>query len=423
MKACGCALCLLLILSGCTADIWELTSSAATGFGQIKETGTIYVSVATGNDGWPGTRANPKKSIQEAVYLMNRIRGAGNVCVAEGFYSLQSPLVIVDGVSVYGGFSASTWERQPQVHQTVLVAQFYYTIYAAGGISRATVLDGFVIHASGTQEANWAIYCFNASPTISGNVIQGGATYDYVGAIDIKYGSPLVIGNDVYGGESSWSTGIYVSDAAPEIVANTIQGGKASGTACGVYCSGSSNPVLRNNVIQGGSGTTTVGVMLVDATRARVQSNTVFAGNGSSVSTAISNQAAGSYLVNNILTADPAAATTCGIETAASCSESGVFNNDFHDTQSLYTYNGGAFTAPGVAEMESFLAGQGEPSGGNVEMDPMFANPQGGDWHLTASTPPEVADGAADLSAEFTTDLDGKARTVPWSIGAYERDP
>jgi hypothetical protein len=414
---------LLLLLFSCGMNIWEQAASYAAGFGDLSETGIAYVYGARGNNDWPGTQQKPKKSIQEAIALVSRVRGTGEVHVAEGLYSPETPVVVVDGISLYGGFSAATWERDPALYQTVVAARFDYSLYIAGGITRDTVIDGFVIQASGEQTAHWAVYCFNASPTITGNVIQGGASYDYVSAILIKYGSPLLEGNEIYGGSSSWSAGVYAIDASPEILANTIHAGAAGGTACGVCCAGSSHPVLRNNVILGGSGVYTAGILIYDSTEARLESNTIVAGKGSTVSAAVYNGAPGTYLVNNILAADPASAQTLGIQTALSCAESGVFNNDFHHTQYVYSYNQGAFTAATVAEMNALLAGNGTAFAGNLLLDPTFADEENGDLHLTAATPIQILTGGEDLSAQFATDIEEMSRTVPWSIGAYERDP
>ena len=43
------------------------------------------------------------------------------------------------------------------------------------------------------------------------------------------------------------------------------------------------------------------------------------------------------------------------------------------------------------------------------------------DWHLTSSTPAAVTQGGETLSGtDLGVDRDGIARTVPWSIGAYQ---
>ena len=42
------------------------------------------------------------------------------------------------------------------------------------------------------------------------------------------------------------------------------------------------------------------------------------------------------------------------------------------------------------------------------------------DWRLNASGPQNARYGGQDLSGFFNTDKDGKTRTDPWSIGAYE---
>ena len=56
-----------------------------------------------------------------------------------------------------------------------------------------------------------------------------------------------------------------------------------------------------------------------------------------------------------------------------------------------------------------------------VGQGPLFLNPASGDFHLQTSSPARNA--GTDLSAEIPpSDRDGKIRTAPWSIGAYEKD-
>jgi len=46
------------------------------------------------------------------------------------------------------------------------------------------------------------------------------------------------------------------------------------------------------------------------------------------------------------------------------------------------------------------------------------------DYSLTGSSPPAITEGGVNLSASWpdATDILGQARTVPWSMGAYEYD-
>ncbi len=56
-----------------------------------------------------------------------------------------------------------------------------------------------------------------------------------------------------------------------------------------------------------------------------------------------------------------------------------------------------------------------------VNVDPLFVNAAGNDYHLQASSP--AKEKGTDLSGEIPAfDRDGNPRTPPWSIGAYERD-
>jgi len=82
-----------------------------------------------------------------------------------------------------------------------------------------------------------------------------------------------------------------------------------------------------------------------------------------------------------------------------------------------------------IAGGETAITGEGGTASGNLDVDPVFAEPGplygGADWHLSAGSPASVTEGGIDGSARdwnVAYDADGNDRTVPWSIGAYEYD-
>lgn len=85
-------------------------------------------------------------------------------------------------------------------------------------------------------------------------------------------------------------------------------------------------------------------------------------------------------------------------------------------------YEADGTTHNDLLALEALLNGEGTLAAGNVKLAPIFVG--GGDYHLKpgGQTPCALAQGGLDQSQLFTADLDGAARTVPWTIGAYELD-
>jgi hypothetical protein len=74
------------------------------------ETKAIFVDVVSGNDGNPGTKAQPKKSIGAGLLAANAANPKKDVYVSKGTYT--ELVDVPDGVSVYGGYDAAAgWSR------------------------------------------------------------------------------------------------------------------------------------------------------------------------------------------------------------------------------------------------------------------------------------------------------------------------
>jgi len=95
----------------------------------------IFVSPA-GKNSNPGTMAAPVNTIARAQELA-QVGVRDQIYVAAGSYAGQ--LQMVDGVSVYGGYSADgSWERAPALNETIVHADDV----DAGGAVRAVLFDG-----------------------------------------------------------------------------------------------------------------------------------------------------------------------------------------------------------------------------------------------------------------------------------------
>lgn len=358
------------------------------------------------------------------------------------------------------------------------------TIECGSGITNSTLIDSLTIRGSITAGASagqvsTAIFCNNgADPTISNNKIYGGgdksgsvhcAIINYSSAPATNLTQPKILNNiiDGNGGINVAQTmGINNYDATPIIKNNTISGGYSI-DSMGIYNYNSySNPVISNNIIDGGNGTTSYGIYNLSTGTGIIRNNVIDGGKGIISINAIYNIDASPdiqnntivcgysplpgtaglkngipsyciYLLNNsdpiienniiaMLDTDadnPDTYTAYAIyEAGANADPASIKNNDFYNFDAanivygIY-YNEGTTAITDIAGLHGLDAVN---YSGNIIADPLFVNISQENYHLISGSSP-AAGGGLDLSGFFTDDLDGgAARTVPWSIGAYE---
>src|SRR5512133_678791 len=74
----------------------------------------VYVSATSGQDGFPGTRASPVRTIGRGIALASA-RAPSAVRVQAGLY--PESVVLASGVSIYGGYGAD-WTRNVATNVT-----------------------------------------------------------------------------------------------------------------------------------------------------------------------------------------------------------------------------------------------------------------------------------------------------------------
>ncbi len=120
----------------------------------------IYVST-TGDDGNDGmTRTAPKRTIQGALAMAT---AGSDVYVSDGDYG--ESLILVDGVSIYGGFLHTTWERNTTSFRSSVQGG---TIAVDGNAVNNCVIDGLSITSANAIIAGAGSY---AVRLISSNVV------------------------------------------------------------------------------------------------------------------------------------------------------------------------------------------------------------------------------------------------------------
>jgi hypothetical protein len=491
--------------------------------------GIVYVS-PTGDDANDGTKDHPMATIPAAIdKAANQNYIPGEVWVPEGTYQVNSDpsththVVLAEGISLYGGYSADFSQRDPAANITTIqdisaaaaAANLPNRVIEAGsGVTAATIVDGFTIQGGGGGFSSGVFAHDGGSFTIVDNIIDGGggSTYSY-GIYNSNFSTPSIKNNTIAGGQGSGSSyGIFnTSFSSPSIQNNTIDGGgQGSGSSYGIYNLSSSSPLIQNNTINGGGGTSnssgiynnsfsspliqnntidgggggsgssygisnsassspliqnntidgggggsgssygiynlgfsssiqnntidggggaaSIGIA-ESVSSSLIQNNTIDGGRGSTYSYGIYNNSSSSSIQNNIVFTSGSGVEYCISESNASSDPISIRNNDLFNCSTAFYRDEATTDLTSIDDVNALVDTN---SGGNVSVDPAFADVDGpdnnidtmadNDWHLSSSSPDQVTQGGLDLSSLFPTDKDGVTRTVSWSMGAYERD-
>lgn len=443
------------------------------------EDDVLYVSVA-GSDSYTGTQSKPFKTIQFAVNIAAS-HNFSEIHVSQGVYSVDgadrigdhtsSGVCIKKDVSLYGGYSTSWSMRNPAVYTTTIrdattvdSGSFSYpnrVIYLGPNITSSACIDGFTIRG-GAGEYNSGIFMDGASATITNNVIYGGSSTGSENyGITTWEGSPVIENNDIHGGDGPvYTRGINTHYTSARIIGNHIHGGGGTTAAYGIdeYYSASlimnniidefstdgviygitltgSATYIVNNVIKtsGFDAMKTCGIAnqtsQVDNITCYIYNNSIDGGDGDLGASGITLTEGHVYINNNII-----------FLTGGSAMNSFGICEEFSDSDPLSVDNNAVYNcATALYRDDDYIfydAYMTSVAGGNfVNADggPMIRPTGHGNLNVnpyvnvstlacTSSTPLSVKQGGKNLSALFTTDINGNTRTVPWSIGAFESD-
>ncbi len=453
-----------------TTGYGTLISSIAKGTNIDIDPCCLYVRTTNSSDANSGTDPTAPKTTLPAAISAALV--GMKIYVAQGIFNVDgnsATLVLRDNVSLYGGYASDFSSRAADTFVTTITDTATsggtpsfpnYTLKADAQITSATFVDGFTIQG-GTGSGNYAyaIHIDAGSPTIRNNTILGGAVGDGTGGIDVRGDSsaPLIVSNTIDGGGGNVSSAIKIKNSLGAIVrnnvlnggravtdsyglsisfsstsavlGNTIDGGSPGRTARGIRVYEAS-PTLWNNVIFGGTVSSGKNVFGVDLTssNAIIQNNTIDGGSSTWAAAGISFRIDSAPIIeNNIIAVSPGATyrlfCISGYSNPAS-----LRNNVLYGCTQVYYDPSGRCTGNGDADGQAWtcnfdeMVALGEPFiSGNVSMDPMFLDAE---KHLhPVNTPVEIREGGLDLSADIPIDKDGKTRTVPLSMGAYEDAP
>ena len=338
----------------------------------------VVVVSSTGhstNDGL--TLLTPLDDISEGIALADSL-GLSLVVVSGGSYTTDIGITMVDGISLYGGFSEDFGTRDFELYESSVTdtrtSGTTYTV-SFNGVSSSTELDGFsIIGSSSTDGLSVGIYCYNSSPVINNNDINGGYGTSAQGIRNEYRSSPTITNNTIYGGvaSSAGTVGIINLAAASStdgsspliennsidggiavtgstgivnnaysistINGNDIYGGIAGGTARGMYNYDQRPYVMEisSNNIHGGSAPDTYGIYNAHCP-ALIYNNTINGGDGTNISTGIaSNNAFPDFFCNTIY----------GGGSGSTVISYAIYNTnwarEYIDNNIIFAYTGGA---------------------------------------------------------------------------------
>jgi parallel beta-helix repeat protein len=283
--------------------------------------------------------------------------GAGIMCSTD-----SSPLIvgntIVDNLADFNAGGLACWDSSNPLVTQNLFADNTNNNRLGGGIdcysSAPTITDNVFIGNYAAKGG--AVGCARSSPTVTYNVMVDNTGYTYGGAFHCEDHSSPIVTHNLMLRNSAWKGGGVHSEyyAYPTISNNIIAGNSASWAGGGICVNGCSGPIITNNTLWGNSAPDGAGIGLDSPW---YSSNEV-------------------WITNCIL-------WDSGVE---------IWNNDASTVHATFNDVSG-----GVA------------GAGNINNDPMLADPANDDFHLLPASPC-IDKGLNSAGGMVYQDFDGDPR-------------
>lgn len=301
--------------------------------------------------------------------------------------------------------------------------------------SSPTIIGNRITGCTTTEIISWSrgIYNDNSTPVIVGNIIDAaGPNSGNSSGIHNQNSDAIIVFNYVRSGRGATAYGLYAVNCSPLFISNYIEGGPDPldvNTGIGIYCDNSSAEIYNNVVYAGQAANGTYGISMINASAPRIFNNTIDGGsitNIGGVSAGINLIGGAPDIRNNIVLVRGTVGTCAGIrEVNAGADPTELHNNNiYHCATALYSDLGnGNLTA--IADVNDALLttqGAGPSASDNVSVVLILNAEYRILGALVPGDLPLVTRGGFDLSFNpyLLEDKDERARTVPWSIGAYE---
>ena len=258
--------------------------------------------------------------------------------------------------------------------------------YFYRGEGEASVVSGFTITNGNVTNFGGGIYCCdNSSPTITNNTITGNSASYGGGIYCCDNSSPTITNNTITENSAGHGGGIYCKDNSSRTITNNIITANSAYDGGGIYCCESS-PTITNNTITGNSADRYSGGIHCHA----YSSPTI---------------------TNNTITENSAyeygGGISCWDYSSPTITNTILWNDS---PQEIYLFSSSITVT--YSDVQGGWEGEG-----NIDADPLFVNPENGDYHLQAASP--CIDAGTPIGAP-PTDKDGNPRDEFPDMGAYE---
>ena len=247
-----------------------------------------------------------------------------------------------------------TTQDTTYISQTIIDGDSFDTVVKfENGEDPSTLLTGFTI-TNGYANYVGGIYCDNNSSPSLVNVTITGNNADDGGGIGCYYSSPTITNNTINGNSANdEGGGIHLEHSNPTISDNTINGNTVGNYGGGISSDEYSSPTISNNTISGNTAGANGGGIGCCYSSPTITNNTI-SGNTATNGGGISCWDSNPVITNTIFWADSA--------------PNGPEISLFGASSPVITY----------CNVQGGWAGEA-----NIDDDPLFADPQNGDFHLT----------------------------------------
>lgn len=252
-------------------------------------------------------------------------------------------------------------------------------------IEGISITNGYSISYTYDNSTIWpagAIFCDNSSPIISQCFINNnnGGALGTSGGITCLGGSSAAILNCIIKNNTSASAGGIAAVSSPVIIINCILESN-NGFIGGVYFA-MSNGTIRNCLVYDNVGSDTGGVYIYES-NSTLRGNTITDNFGNEVG-GVRDWSSSLTIMNSI-----------------------IWNNDNTSGISEYQNNNNSTSLLSYCDIRG-----GHTGTGNINSDPLFADPNSGDYHILSASPCVNAGDPNSLSSLNEMDIDGDIRVL-----------
>lgn len=251
-----------------------------------------------------------------------------------------------------------------------------------GGLScvaSPAIIDGNTITAN-TAERGGGVHCFGDLPTlVAHNEISGNSAEFLGGGVYLQESTATVFGNRIAENVSQSGGGLAGSSAFAAVRSNRIQGNHAQNTGGGLYFFLGKGKVENNIVSDNECGSSGGGIYVNSALR---------------------------ELTNNTIVGNIAATSGGGLFDVPDASTLEITNSIFWNNLAPV-----GSSIEGVVEVAYCDIEGGYPGEGNIDADPRFRDPGGGDYRLRLGSPCADA-GSVDVVPTLPFDYEGDPRPL-----------